>query len=68
MAQTDFRLDEGTAKEIEKLKKFFGVKTSTGVIRMAVALAKIAKRASARAKEVDIVNIKGQRTKITIRP
>ena len=41
MAQTDFRLDEGTAKEIEKLKKFFGVKTSTGVIRMAVALAKL---------------------------
>ncbi len=42
MAQTSFELDEGTAKAIEDLKKEFGVKTSAGVIRKAIALARIA--------------------------
>ncbi len=44
MPQTSFQLDEGTAKAIEELKSVFGVSTSTGVIRRAVALARVAAR------------------------
>ena len=64
MAQTSFQLDDGTAKAIE-LKGAFGVNTSTGVIRRAVALARIATRMSDDGS-ITLVDKEDQRTKVIL--
>lgn len=65
MAQTSFQLDEGTAKAIDELKGVFGVTTSTGVIRRAVALARIASRYSTDGV-MTVIDKDDQRTKVLL--
>ncbi len=64
MAQTSFQLDDGTAKAIDELKGVFNVNTSTGVIRRAVALARIAARMSGDTGEVTILDQDKQPTRV----
>ena len=65
MPQTSFQLDSGTAQAIEELKGVFGVTTSTGVIRKAVALARIMARQSEDGA-VTIVDKDDNRTKVLL--
>lgn len=65
MAQTSFQLDDGTAKAIDELKGAFGVNTSTGVIRRAIALARIATRMSDDGS-ITLVDKEDQRTKVLL--
>lgn len=64
MAQTSFQLDDGTAKAIDELKGVFGVTTSTGVIRRAIALARIATRMSGDTGEVTMLDQDKQPTRV----
>lgn len=64
MAQTSFQLDDGTAKAIDELKGVFGVTTSTGVIRRAIALARIATRMSGDTGEVTMLDQNQQPTRV----
>ncbi len=66
MPQTSFQLDDGTAKAIDELKGVFGVTTSTGVIRKAVALARVATRMRNDDGSVTIVDKDDQRMKVIL--
>jgi hypothetical protein len=66
MPQTCIQLDDGTAQAIEELKKLFNVKTSTGVIRMAVALARVVSRNIGTDETVTIINKKNETVKISL--
>lgn len=66
MPQTSFQLDDGTAKAIDELKSVFGVTTSTGVIRKAVALARVATRMRNDDGSVTIVDKDDQRTRVIL--
>ncbi len=65
MVQTSFQLDEGTAKSISELKEVFGVTTNTGVIRKALALARIVGRMSEDGA-VTVLDKDDQRTKVLL--
>lgn len=64
MAQTSFQLDDGTAKAIDELKGVFGVATSSGVIRRAVALARVAAKVSGDTGEVTMLDKDKQPTRV----
>lgn len=66
MPQTSFQLDDGTAKAIEELKEAFGVTTSTGVIRRAIALSRIAVRMSGDSGEITLLDKDSQPTKVLL--
>ena len=65
MAQSSFQLDSNTAAAIEELKQAYGVTTSTGVIRKAIALARVASRQSEDGA-VTLVDKDGNRTKVLL--
>ncbi len=65
MRQMTLAYDEETEALLEELKKFFGVKTKTAVIRRALAVARAAKKYADPEKAVRIVrpqNIKDGET------
>jgi hypothetical protein len=65
MRQMTLEYDEETEALLEELKKFFGVKTKTAVIRRALAVARAAKKYADPEKSVRIVrpqNIKDGET------
>ena len=65
--QTSFQLDTGTAEAIEELKVVFGVSSNTGVIRKAIALARIAARNSDTGDNtVTMIDKSGDRLKISL--
>lgn len=66
MAQTSFQLDDGTAKAIDELKGALGVAASSGVIRCAIALARIATRMSNGRGEVTMLDKDGQPTVVLL--
>ena len=55
MPQMTLEYDEETEAVLEDLKKFFGVKTKSAVIRRALAIAKAAKKYADQDKTVRIV-------------
>lgn len=55
MPQMTLEYDEETEAVLEELKKFFGVKTKTAVIRRALAVARAAKKYADPERSVRIV-------------
>ena len=67
MPQTSFQLDEGTAKAIAELKGVFGVRTSTAVIRRAIAASRIAARNASADDTVTLVDKAGAKLTIMLK-
>ena len=67
MIQTYFELDSGTTKAIRELRGVFGVKTSTGVIRKAIALSRIAaRRMNKKDHTITLLDAKKRRIKVSL--
>lgn len=65
--QTSFQVDPGTAEAIEELKTVFGTTSNTAVIRKAIALARIAARASDTGDNtVTLIDRSGDKLKISL--
>jgi hypothetical protein len=66
MPQTSIQLDDGRAKAIEELKGAFGVTSSAGVVRRAIALARIAIRLSGASGEITLLDRDSQLTNFLV--
>ena len=66
MSQTSFNMDADTQQAIDELKKFFGVKTNSAVIKNALALAQVASESADDKKNLTILDKKENREKVIV--